>query len=78
MDELEKRVQQFNSLSLPGQGVSMHMGTSYLVNDLWREVQRLRKVIAAQQKTHTTLLESVPIIDDEGELVGTKSVEFSG
>ena len=42
MDDLEKRVQQFITLSLPGQPMSMHMGTSYLVNDLWREVQRLR------------------------------------
>uniref|UniRef100_A0A6H1ZAM0 RanBP2-type domain-containing protein n=1 Tax=viral metagenome TaxID=1070528 RepID=A0A6H1ZAM0_9ZZZZ len=42
MDELEKRVRQFNSLSLPGQPMGMHIGTSYLVNDLWREVQRLR------------------------------------
>lgn len=42
MDELEERVHKFNSLSLPGQPMGMHMGTSYLVNDLWREVQRLR------------------------------------
>ena len=42
MDELEERVRKFNSLSLPGQPMGMHMGTSYLVNDLWREVQRLR------------------------------------
>lgn len=42
LTDLEKRVQQFNSLSLPGQGMAMHMGTSYLVNDLFREVQRLR------------------------------------
>jgi len=41
-DDLEKRVQQFNTLSLPGQMRVMHMGTSYLVHDLWREVQRLR------------------------------------
>lgn len=42
MDDLENRVRQFISLSLPGQPMSMHMGTSRLVNDLWREVQRLR------------------------------------
>ena len=42
MDELEERVYKFNSLSLPGQPMGMHMGTSYLVNDLWREVKRLR------------------------------------
>ena len=42
MDELEERVYKFNSLSLPGQPMGTHMGTSYLVNDLWREVKRLR------------------------------------
>lgn len=42
MDDLKERVDQFNTMSLPGQPVMMHMGTSYLVNDLWREVQRLR------------------------------------
>lgn len=41
-DTLKERVEQFNSLSLPGQPISMHMGTSYLVNDLWWEVQRLQ------------------------------------
>jgi hypothetical protein len=42
-DDLKERVQKFQTLSLPGQGMSMHMGTSYLVNDLWREVLRLRE-----------------------------------
>jgi len=42
MDELEERVCKFNSLSLPGQPMGMHMGTSYLVNELWREIKRLR------------------------------------
>ena len=46
MDELEEKVKQFNSHSLPGQPMAAHMGTAYLVNDLWREVQKLR---AAQQ-----------------------------
>lgn len=41
-DDLEKRVNDFNSLCLPGQPMAMHMGTNYLVNDLWREVKRLR------------------------------------
>jgi hypothetical protein len=44
MDDLEKRVQQFKTLQLPGQPIGMHMGTAYLVGDLWREVQRLRKI----------------------------------
>lgn len=42
MSDLKERVDKFNGLSLPGQPMAMHMGTSYLVNDLWREVQRLR------------------------------------
>lgn len=42
---LEERVVAFQSLSLPGQPMAMHMGTSYLVNDLWREVQRQRELL---------------------------------
>jgi hypothetical protein len=41
-DDLETRVKQFRTMSLPGQGFSMHMGTSALVSDLWTEIQRLR------------------------------------
>lgn len=40
--DLETRVQQFQCMQLPGQPLGMHMGTSYLVNDLWSEVKRLR------------------------------------
>lgn len=43
MDDLEERVMQFNALKLPGQPKAMHMGTSYLVAELWREVQKLRE-----------------------------------
>jgi hypothetical protein len=43
MDDLEKRVQQFKTLQLPGQPIGMHVGTANLVNDLWREVQRLQQ-----------------------------------
>jgi len=53
MDDLAKRVNQFNMRSLPGQPMVMHMGTSYLVNDLWIEVQRLRKEVN-NQKIHST------------------------
>jgi hypothetical protein len=41
-DDLATRIDQFRTFSLPGQPISMHMGTSYLVNDLWREVMKLR------------------------------------
>ena len=36
----------------------------------------LQGEIAAQQKMHPTLLESVPILDNDGELVGTRSVDI--
>ncbi len=42
LDGLEQRVRQFETLSLPGQSPMMHMGTAYLVSDLWREVRQLR------------------------------------
>lgn len=41
-NDLADRVGQFNCLELPGQPQMMHMGTSYLVNDLWRAVEQLR------------------------------------
>ena len=43
MDDLEKRVRDFQSLKLPGQPMGMHMGTSYLVHDLWEEIKKLRE-----------------------------------
>ena len=44
--DLKSRVDDFNMLRLPGQPMGMHMGTSYLVNDLWREVDALRAELA--------------------------------
>ena len=41
IDELNERVMQFKMLQLPGQPQSLHMGTAYLVNDLWRAVEKL-------------------------------------
>ena len=43
MNDLEERVRQFKSLQLPGQPMAMHMGTSYLVNDLWNEIKSLEE-----------------------------------
>ena len=40
--DLQERVNQFNMLQLPGQPQGMHMGTSYLIGDLWRELQALQ------------------------------------
>lgn len=57
MDDLENRVQQFGMMQLPGQPMGMHMGTSYLVDDLWREVQKLRAELkTAEQSVQATVL----------------------
>lgn len=49
IEELEERVMQFNTLSLPGQPLMMHMGTSYLVNDLWEKVKRLQSELEKKE-----------------------------
>lgn len=38
MSDIETRVLQFRMLALPGQPMSMHMGTAALVNDMWKEI----------------------------------------
>nr|WP_319250477.1 hypothetical protein [uncultured Celeribacter sp.] len=43
---LKERVDAFALMELPGQPRMMHMGTSYLVNDLWREIQRLNAALS--------------------------------
>lgn len=40
-DSLEDRLRAFDLLELSGQPQGMHMGTSYLMHDLWNEIQRL-------------------------------------
>ncbi len=52
-DDLEERVMQFWSMSLPGQPLTLHVGTSNLVNDLWKEVQRLRTKVKEEEGTPT-------------------------
>ena len=42
-DDLKNRVEQFSALELPGQPQGMHIGTLYLVGDLWRAVQKLKE-----------------------------------
>ncbi len=46
---LEERVLAFMMMKLPGQLPMMHMGTSYLVNDLCAEIKRLESAIAARK-----------------------------
>ena len=48
MEELKDRVIKFKCIELPGQPMMMHMGTSYLVNDLWSALERQEKEIEAQ------------------------------
>ncbi len=43
---LKERVDAFALMELPGQPRMMHMGTSYLINDLWREIQRLNAALS--------------------------------
>ena len=57
-EDLEKRVLQFNSMQLPGQPMGMHMGTSYLVNDLWREVNGLKKAL----QIHADAKQKKPVV----------------
>ena len=45
LSDLEKRVEQFNALQLPGQPTSMHVGTYSLINDLWRELKHRMEML---------------------------------
>jgi hypothetical protein len=49
-ESLHDRVQQFERMKLPGQMPMMHMGTAYLVSDLWTEVTRLSARCEALEK----------------------------
>lgn len=40
LTELEIKINKFKLLQLPGQPLSMHLGTLYLVNDLWTELKK--------------------------------------
>lgn len=68
---LQARVEQFQMLQLPGQPQEMHMGTSYLVTDLWHEVKRLHEGPAAlrspESTPDTTKVRIALIINNKGE-----------
>ena len=40
--DLKERISKFDMLQLPGQPQGMHMGTAYLIGDLWSEFQKFR------------------------------------
>lgn len=64
LDILKERVEQFNSHTLPGQPVGSHMGTVYLVNDLWKEVQCLRTIIQNADCEHEWIPVGEQVIED--------------
>ena len=41
LEDLEKRTMDFKCLQLPGQPMMGHMGTNYLVNDLYQAMKML-------------------------------------
>lgn len=43
--DLTDRMTKFHQLELPGQPRAMHMGTSYLVVDMWSYIKELRDEI---------------------------------
>ena len=49
-EDLSERVRLFNILQLPGQSPMMDMGTAYLINDLHREVKKLRTEIVRKDE----------------------------
>ena len=63
MDGLQERVEKFELMQLPGQPMGMHMGTFNLVNDLWREVRRLRDIIRS-------CVHGAEAVDIGGECIG--------
>lgn len=45
--KLTASVAQFHTRQLPGQPAAMHMGTFYLVNDLWVAIRDAQAAVAA-------------------------------
>ena len=59
IESLEGRVLKFMMLELDGQPRMMHMGTSYLVQDLMAEVRRLSAQPAAEDKNLSQWLDTL-------------------
>lgn len=47
-EDLKDRYEKWQRMELPGQPPAMHMGTCYLMNDLWHEIQRLRELLSKE------------------------------
>ena len=48
LEELEERVLQYKTMQLPGQPMSTHMGTSYLIDDLLTALKELSALRAQE------------------------------
>ena len=60
---LENRTQVFLSLDLPGQLPVVHLGTLYLVLDLWEEVKKLRaEIILLHEKLQQAELQEDKVV----------------
>jgi hypothetical protein len=67
-ESLEDRVTQFRCLELPGQPMSMHMGTSYLVNDLWNKVKEQAAEIERLRTASKQALVALDNVAGKGKL----------
>ena len=61
--ELSKRCLQFKCLELPGQPQGMHMGTSYLVNDLESALIKATAYACRQESTKNHAAEILDHLD---------------
>ena len=59
------RVKQFNLMKLPGQMQAMHMGTSYLVDDLTRAVKAFAAAIPEREREIAGLNAALKCYSDE-------------
>lgn len=50
LEDLKNRVNSYMMLQLPGQPMAAHMGTTYLINDLWDTVDRLSNELKRRAK----------------------------
>ena len=70
-EEIEKRYEQFRCLELPGQPRMMHMGTSYLVNDLHKALtaaEKERDQLAEDKRELMEALKSMVDMFDCGDM----------
>jgi hypothetical protein len=73
LSHLDARVLDFMTLSLPGQPQFMHMGTSYLVNDL----DRARKsAVAERDALRAALRELMTAFDDAASHRGVRRIDM--